>query len=208
MLDVHVPQPTHTWKDFFIHVGTIVIGLLIAVGLEQTVETIHHRHQAAEARANIQEELSNNIKVLQFNLQHLVEGKQQLETSLDALNSSASDAEVLTHLKYVWIHDRERDAAWEGAKIDGSLALIPPAQLSRVSYLYGGSDEITPTLFAYFRDIDTAAAIVDHARATGTLTASERQQLIARTLSALGCTRLLSGLYESRAENIEQVHLR
>ena len=39
MLDVHPPQSaTHTWKDFFIHIATICIGLLIAVGLEQTVE--------------------------------------------------------------------------------------------------------------------------------------------------------------------------
>ncbi len=22
MLDVHVPHPTHTWKDFFIHIAT------------------------------------------------------------------------------------------------------------------------------------------------------------------------------------------
>ncbi len=34
MLDVHPPHaPTHTWKDFFIHIATIVIGLIIAVGL-------------------------------------------------------------------------------------------------------------------------------------------------------------------------------
>jgi hypothetical protein len=46
MLDVHaLHQSVRTWKDFFIHVATIVIGLLIAVGLEQTVELFHHRHQ-------------------------------------------------------------------------------------------------------------------------------------------------------------------
>ena len=44
MLDVH---PAHhaasTWRDFFVHIATIVIGLLIAVGLEQTVEYFHHQ---------------------------------------------------------------------------------------------------------------------------------------------------------------------
>jgi hypothetical protein len=31
MLDVHAPhEPVHTWKSFFIHIATIVIGLLIA----------------------------------------------------------------------------------------------------------------------------------------------------------------------------------
>ena len=51
MLDVHPPdKSTHTWKDFFIHIATIVIGLLIAIGLEQTVEYFHHRHEVAETR--------------------------------------------------------------------------------------------------------------------------------------------------------------
>ena len=41
MLDVHAPHETvHTWKGCFIHLATIVIGLLIAVGLEQMVEKI------------------------------------------------------------------------------------------------------------------------------------------------------------------------
>jgi len=51
MLDVHAPHvATHTWKDFFIHIATIVVGLLIAIGLEQTVEHFHERHQLHELR--------------------------------------------------------------------------------------------------------------------------------------------------------------
>jgi hypothetical protein len=54
MLDVHPPhQATHTWRDFFIHVATICVGLLIAIGLEQTVEALHHSHQ----RHQLQEDL-------------------------------------------------------------------------------------------------------------------------------------------------------
>jgi hypothetical protein len=42
MLDVHPPhEAIHTWKAFLIHIVAIVIGLLIAVGLEQTVEFFH-----------------------------------------------------------------------------------------------------------------------------------------------------------------------
>ena len=54
MLDVHAPHETlQTWKAFFIHLATIVIGLLIAVGLEQTVEYFHHRQQVAEIRRSL-----------------------------------------------------------------------------------------------------------------------------------------------------------
>ena len=49
MLDVHpLHEPPHTWRGFFIHIATIVVGLVIAVALEQTVLFFHHRHQAQE----------------------------------------------------------------------------------------------------------------------------------------------------------------
>ena len=57
MLDVHPPHHTpNTWRDFFIHIATITVGLLIALGLEQTVEYFHHRHEAAELRENLHRE--------------------------------------------------------------------------------------------------------------------------------------------------------
>jgi hypothetical protein len=31
MLDVHVPHPTHTWKDFFIDIATIVAARIAVV---------------------------------------------------------------------------------------------------------------------------------------------------------------------------------
>jgi hypothetical protein len=69
MLDVH---PAHhaasTWRDFFIHIATIVLGLLIAVSLEQTVEYFHHRHLASEAREQLRsereaDEISNEVNI-------------------------------------------------------------------------------------------------------------------------------------------------
>jgi len=51
MIDIHPPQKSdHTWKDFFIHIGTIAVGILIAICLEQTVELIHEHHQRTELR--------------------------------------------------------------------------------------------------------------------------------------------------------------
>jgi len=51
MIDIHPPHKSdHTWKDFFIHIGTIAVGILIAIGLEQAVELIHQRHQRTELR--------------------------------------------------------------------------------------------------------------------------------------------------------------
>src|ERR1700683_4304278 len=63
MLEVH---PAHhaasTWREFFIHIATIVLGLLIAVGLEQMVEYIHHRREVADTREALRRERLANIE--------------------------------------------------------------------------------------------------------------------------------------------------
>jgi hypothetical protein len=61
MLDVHPPHhAATTWRDFFIHIATIVLGLLIAIGLEQTVEWMHHLHQRHVLEASLHAECEEN----------------------------------------------------------------------------------------------------------------------------------------------------
>ena len=63
MLDVHPPhEATHTWKDFFIHIATICVGLLIAVGLEQSVEAIHRHNETVELRESLDHESEQIIR--------------------------------------------------------------------------------------------------------------------------------------------------
>jgi hypothetical protein len=69
MLDVHPPEhAAHSWSDFFIHIATIVIGLLIAIGLEQTVEAIHHHHQRHQLLEALHRECEDNIEILTSHL--------------------------------------------------------------------------------------------------------------------------------------------
>ena len=57
MLDVHAPQEAlHTWKGFFIHIATIVVGLFIAVALEQSVEAIIRHREVAALRDDLSQE--------------------------------------------------------------------------------------------------------------------------------------------------------
>jgi hypothetical protein len=209
MLDVHPPHaPTHTWKDFFIHIATIVVGLLIAVGLEQTVEAIHHRREAGEARDSILRERSENVIVLRKNLQRLLADQKQLANNIDLLSSSATDAEILPQLQYSWYLIRIHDAAWNDAKVNGSLALIPSSQVATETYFYASSQEIVPTLFSYFTNIDTAAALVDHARQSGKLSPPERQQLLSVTTSAMGISKLISQIDSIQLSTLQTSDLR
>jgi hypothetical protein len=69
MLDIHPPHPAaRTWTDFFIHLGTIAIGLFIAIGLEQSVEALHHRRQVQEMALKLHQESTDNLEVIAYDL--------------------------------------------------------------------------------------------------------------------------------------------
>lgn len=102
MLDIHVPEhSTRTWRDFLVHIATIVIGLLIAIGLEQVVEYLHHRHQLHEARAAIREELEVNTRLLDRILAATEVAKTAMQRNAAmVLAASPDDATPTSVLKY------------------------------------------------------------------------------------------------------------
>lgn len=81
MLEVHPPHgATRTWTDFCIHIATITIGLLIAVGLEQTVEYFHHRQQRQQLMAQLHAEAIKNRDSLRRDLELDAEEKWFIAT--------------------------------------------------------------------------------------------------------------------------------
>ena len=67
-MEIHKPHAAKTWNEFFIELGTIVLGILIALGLEQAVETMRERELAREAEAAIREEMADNVSRLEYRL--------------------------------------------------------------------------------------------------------------------------------------------
>lgn len=55
-MHLHLPQPLHGWRAFVGEVGIIVLGVLIALGAEQLVESWHWRNEVAAERASLMEE--------------------------------------------------------------------------------------------------------------------------------------------------------
>jgi hypothetical protein len=60
-MHVHLPKPLHGWREFAGEVGIIVVGVLIALGAEQVVETIHWRNELAAERASLLQEASDSL---------------------------------------------------------------------------------------------------------------------------------------------------
>jgi len=65
----HLPKPLHGWREFAGEVGIIVIGVLIALGAEQVVETLHFRRVLGDYRAALHEEVAHNIATYAYRMQ-------------------------------------------------------------------------------------------------------------------------------------------
>jgi hypothetical protein len=88
-MEIEVPlHPIMTWKQFFIHMGTIVLGILIALSLEQTIEWTHHRHQRHQLIEDMHEEAEENIKVIDEDTRLLNQELVTLRSVVDRLNSA------------------------------------------------------------------------------------------------------------------------
>ena len=120
---------------------------------------------------------------------------------------TTSDTQTLQALHYSWYLIRPADEAWNAAKIDGSIALIPSKDIGAANYFYSSTIELAPLAFAYFTDIDTASAIVDHCKAIGTLAPEERNQLRTLTASAMGRTKVLSFILPEQLRAIAGINL-
>lgn len=131
MLEVHAPHRSiHTWKDFVIHIATITIGLLIAVGLEQFVEVLHHRHQREQLEDQMRGVFETNLKrnektFKQLKAQHayLVELRAAIRARLQGQPTmgapAANDERMAAFPTFPSL------APYEAAKENGTFALLP-----------------------------------------------------------------------------------
>ena len=57
----HLPKPLHGWRAFVGEVGIIVIGVLIALGAQQAVESARDRRVAEQTRSAVAEEINQQL---------------------------------------------------------------------------------------------------------------------------------------------------
>jgi hypothetical protein len=65
-MHVHLPKPLRGWREFLKEVGIIVLGVLIALGAEQVVESIHWHAKVADARQELRYEVGHNLALMNW----------------------------------------------------------------------------------------------------------------------------------------------
>ena len=148
MLDVHPPHhAASTWRDFFIHIATIVIGLLIAVGLEQSVEWLHHRHQVAETREALRLEREENYTRLDkyvktFRWESVLLNNNMMIFSYLRQHPGTPEDKLPGVLKFTMMRNQFETSAWHTAQSSGVLQLMPKKEVLADEVVYNALQDI------------------------------------------------------------------
>jgi hypothetical protein len=186
MLDVHAPhEPINTWKGFVLHIATIVIGLLIAVGLEQTVEYFHHRHEVREAREALAAEHEENIRRYHDNVRgHLLRlanqnNDQRVLRYLLAHPGAPQDKlpGVMTFGEITLAEPVE--AAWSTVERSEVASLLPAAELRDLAAEYRELDRESQVFHEFLKPYltDCAGYLTHTADITSTALQEQQQTL-------------------------------
>jgi hypothetical protein len=155
MLDVHPPHaPTHTWRDFLIHIATIVVGLLIAVGLEQSVEYIHHRREIAVTREDLRKERVVNAQLSAVAVKEFRRIGAALQIDLNIFlyleqHPGAPPATWPGKLSWTFLTIAPINSAWQTAQRTSVLTLMPPDEVRDDTELYRRLQALTDAQVAF-----------------------------------------------------------
>jgi hypothetical protein len=136
MIDIH---PAHhaatTRRDFFIHLGTIVLGIFIAIGLEQTFEYFHHLHQRHQLEDNLRAELRTdltrdvrNFRVFADIRAYTVELKSAVTARRTGIPSPPAPP-ASTDTRRNQVPMASSIAIWDAAKLDATVTLLPSNEI-------------------------------------------------------------------------------
>jgi hypothetical protein len=163
MLDVHAPhERVHSWSDFFIHIATIVIGLLIAVGLEQTVEYFHHRHQAREGLELLRREVDANRLSLQYDVKVLAFSEREQHANLGVLQRLRNH-KLQPNDRLIFIRPSQAldTSAWRVVHESAAATYIPHEQMALYDALEENQRTVTEDLRSSNNALQRAASVLN-----------------------------------------------
>ena len=130
MIDIHPPHHgAMARRDIFTHLAIVVAGILIAIGLEQAVEAVHHAGQRRELIEDAQAEASRNLSILETDINSALIVERWDRAVLDVLRRAEPESGMLTIIlpprpDYSVRRSASR-AVWTVAHTNGEAALVP-----------------------------------------------------------------------------------
>jgi hypothetical protein len=161
MIDIHPPaHGAITRRDFFVHLFIVVLGILIAIGLEQAVEYIHHRQLAAEARRAIVGERGFDETANDYNIFAISRHQHDLQHDLAILDALRAHRTVppgpfiVRRMTSVYAEEQ-----WQRIHQSGTINYMA-GNLGALGFRYSVQDHFSDLLGRSNQDLLRAASVL------------------------------------------------
>lgn len=129
MIDIHAPHESiHSWRDILLHLAIVVAGILIAIGLEQSVEYLHHRQQRSDLIRQLRAESEDDLPIFDRDRKIQIARLAWDQNSVAALrNTAPRDGAIDVTLPFgesLAPRTVPEWAAWPLAQTNGTAALL------------------------------------------------------------------------------------
>ena len=154
-MEVHAPEHgIHSWHDFFVHMGTICLGLLIALGLEQAAEAVHRAHQRAELREALDTDSRQAIIDAKRSEDACDQTIAWFVTRIGQVRTAIATKGAIPKVAVPHFGDFDLviDPSFQAARSSGLLALLPQYEI----IAYSEADTVTAHVDASFERLGEA----------------------------------------------------
>ncbi len=208
MLEVHPPEhAAHTWRDFFVHIATIVVGLLIAIGLEQSVEWVHHKHLVHQAHGNLEVEARFNQRKFQENEAGLATTQRALLFDMGTLRNLRKHPEAAQQARLTaqWSWNSFESSAYDTAHDTGALSYMPYQELQDIDSVYRQQGYVHQAMIDYISSMYRIRRMLAGNRSLSDLTPAEVDGVLDDYSAALMHVDLLRDLMRPLGEEYKQI---
>jgi hypothetical protein len=143
-MEIHKLKPIHSWRDFGKELGTIVLGIIIAITLEHLVEAWSWDREVKTAREAIFAEISaNNENLYAYRIATapcVQKDLKEADAILTALETGHKTG-GMTHFSPAPAA-LTRDSEWQSERASQVLTHFPRAELALMSRYYAQMENI------------------------------------------------------------------
>jgi hypothetical protein len=152
-METHVPRGgVHSIKQFVVEVAMIVLGVLIALGVEQARQSFHERKIAQEARENFRREIDLERNALKFYFDHMQAPRDSLQKFLETEKAvKPAGSKPASYKEPIWQY--LPTGGWDAAAAMQAFAYMDPAEVQRYTLVHTGqmmfnrfADQMQPIL--------------------------------------------------------------
>ena len=176
-MDIHKPKAAHSIREFLVEIGTIICGILIALGLEQAVEWSHWQERVRQTREQLNREVSNNVESATLWLSAAPCLDQQLAKIEQGLWSARQSGRYPGADRFSPPLMRFQSEAWLNARSLQVFDRLSTEEVGGLASFYFFPTEMTTsvtTLHSQAGDLEILAHPLDH------VTPGEADELLAR----------------------------